>query len=97
MKKYWIYIMASKRNGTLYTGITGNLLARIWQYKRGLVEGFSKKHHVTRLVYYEEYDDVSLAIWREKRIKRWNRRWKIKIIESINPSWDDLYNNFIDS
>jgi putative endonuclease len=89
-KQYCIYILASKKYGTLYTGITSNLVQRIWQHKEGLAEGFTKKYNVHHLVYYEIHSDVYEAITPEKRIKKWNRQWKINLIEQNNPQWLDL-------
>ncbi len=91
MRTYYVYILASKRNGTLYTGVTNNLIKRIYEHKSDLIEGFTKKYRVHMLVYYEEKNDVSVAIEREKNIKKWNRQWKIELIEKSNPSWKDLY------
>ncbi len=90
--KYYVYILASKRNGTLYIGITNNLIKRIFEHKSNYVEGFTKKYQVHFLVYYEEYDEINTALLREKRIKRWRRDWKIALIEKTNPIWEDLYN-----
>ena len=90
-KEFYVYILASKRNGTLYTGVTSNLIKRIWQHKNELVEGFSKKYNVKNLVYYETHSNVESAITREKRIKKWQRAWKLRLIESKNPDWKDLY------
>jgi putative endonuclease len=89
-KQYFVYILASKANGTLYTGVTSNLVQRVNQHKEDLVEGFTKRYHVHRLVYYELHSDVYEAITREKRIKKWNRQWKINLIEQDNPQWLDL-------
>lgn len=88
-KQYFVYILASKTYGTLYTGVTNNLVQRIYQHKEGLAEGFTKKYHIHRLVYYEIHFDVYEAITREKRIKKWNRQWKINLIEQNNPQWLD--------
>ena len=90
-KQYATYIMASKRNGTLYVGVTGNLSRRVWEHKEGLYEGFTKRYGVKLLVWYETYDYVYDAIQREKNIKKWSRAWKLNLIESINPAWRDLY------
>ena len=90
MKTYYVYILASKQNGTLYIGVTSNLLKRIDEHKKGLVEGFTKKYKIHRLVYYESTSDVESAIVREKQMKKWNRQWKIKLIEKNNPDWIDL-------
>jgi len=83
--------MANKRNGTLYTGVTGNLIKRVWEHKNNLVEGFTKRYSVHQLVYFEQHEDMVSAITREKQIKKWNRAWKIRIIEKQNPKWKDLY------
>lgn len=92
-KIYYIYILASRRNGTLYTGITSDLAKRVWEHKNKLVEGFTYKYNVNKLVYYEEYNDVYEAIQREKRLKGWHRKWKLALIEKNNPYWNDLYSN----
>jgi putative endonuclease len=89
-KEYYVYILASQKYGTLYTGITSNLIKRIYQHKTGY-GGFTKKYHVTKLVYYEVHNDVNAAILREKQIKKWNRNWKINLIETNNPYWLDIY------
>lgn len=89
--EYYVYIMASKRNGTLYTGFTTDLFQRVLVHKNDLVDGFSKKYHVHMLVYYEFHDDRDNAIQREKQMKEWKRRWKIELIEKSNPEWRDLY------
>jgi putative endonuclease len=89
-KQYFVYILSSKVYGTLYTGVASNLVQRVYQHRQGLAEGFTKKYHVYRLVYYELHSDVYEAITREKRIKKWNRQWKINLIEQNNPQWLDL-------
>jgi putative endonuclease len=89
--QYHVYILASKPNGTLYIGVTSNIARRVWQHKQGLVEGFTKKYGVNRLVYCEAFARPQEAIQREKRLKKWNRAWKIQLIESTNPEWKDLY------
>lgn len=93
--KYYIYILASCYNGTLYIGVTNNLTKRVWQHKNKLVSGFTKKFSVNLLVYYEEHSDIRDAIEREKRMKKWNRQWKVHLIENDNPLWNDLYDNII--
>ena len=90
-----IYILASKRNGTLYIGVTSNLQKRAWEHKNDLVEGFTKQYKVHRLVYYELYADMVSAITREKQMKKWNRAWKLQLIESQNPNWKDLWDGII--
>ncbi len=88
MKKFYVYILCSKRNGTLYTGVTSDLVKRVYEHKHGLVEGFTKKYNVHQLVWYKIHES---AIIREKQIKKWKRAWKLKIIEKENPQWIDLY------
>ena len=85
-----VYILASKRNGTLYTGVTSDLARRVWEHKSDLVEGFTQKYGVHMLVHYEWHDDMHSAITREKQIKKWNRTWKLRLIERENPEWRDL-------
>jgi len=91
MNSYYVYIMASRQNGTLYIGVTNNLARRVYEHKNDLVEGFTKKYGVHRLVYYEQYHDADLAIQRERQMKKWNRKWKINRIQEQNPNWEDLY------
>ena len=88
-----VYLLASKRNGTLYTGVTSNLLKRVWEHRNNLVEGFTNKYGVHDLVWYELHDTMDSAIQREKLIKNWKRVWKMKVIEAGNPHWDDLYSD----
>ncbi len=90
-KLYHVYIMASRRNGTLYAGVTSDLERRVWEHKEGVYKGFTKKYGVTLLVWHEHYDYVHAAIQREKNIKKWPRKWKLNLIESMNPEWRDLY------
>ena len=94
-KQFYVYILASKRNGTLYIGVTSDLLKRVWQHKNKLVEGFTKKYDVNRLVYYEIHSDAENAIIREKQLKKWRRSWKIKLLEEKNPDWKDLYEGIL--
>ena len=91
----YVYILASKRNGTLYVGVTSDLVQRIWEHKNDLVDGFTKRYGVHKFVWYEEYEDIEDAIQREKNIKRWRREWKLDLIEQMNPSWRDLYEDFV--
>ncbi len=91
MKNYYVYILASKRNGTLQTGVNNNLLRRVVEHKRKLVKGFTEKYNVSKLVWYEQTGDIRLAIEREKEIKRWKRKWKLELIEESNPNWNDLF------
>jgi putative endonuclease len=90
-----LYILASKRNGTLYTGVTSNLVKRIWEHRNNQLEGFTKKYQIHMLVYYEVHEDMYEAIVREKQIKQWNRKWKLDLIEKMNPQWQDLWNEII--
>ena len=91
MKQYYTYILASRKNGTLYVGVTSDLLKRIYEHKQNLIDGFTKKYNVHTLVYYEVHNDIREAITREKQIKKWNRRWKMRLIEEMNSEWRDLY------
>ncbi|MGX6646686.1 GIY-YIG nuclease family protein [Maricaulaceae bacterium MS644] len=86
-----VYIMASRRNGTLYVGVTSNLPRRVFEHREGVGSAFVRKYSVTQLVWYENHDEMSLAIAREKAIKKWNRAWKLQLIEAANPHWRDLY------
>jgi putative endonuclease len=95
MDTYYVYILASKPNGVLYVGITNNLIKRIWEHRESLVEGFTQKYKVKKLVCWEETADVVSAIEREKRLKTWKRDWKIQLIEKQNPEWKDLYPELI--
>lgn len=90
-KQPCVYILASERNGTLYVGVTSDLVKRGWEHRNGLVEGFSKKYGIHKLVYYEIHDEMVPAITREKQIKKWNRKWKLKLIEARNSEWRDLW------
>ncbi|WP_341789482.1 GIY-YIG nuclease family protein [Rickettsia endosymbiont of Polydrusus tereticollis] len=87
---YWVYILCSDRNGTLYIGITNNIIRRAYEHKQKIIKGFSTKYNVTKLVYIEEFTDIKEAIAREKVIKKWKRAWKLKLIEQYNPDWKDL-------
>lgn len=90
-KHYYVYMLASERNGTLYVGVTSDVVKRAWEHREGIVEGFTKKYNVKRLVWFEIHEDVTAAIIREKQIKKWNRSWKINLIQTKNPYWKDLY------
>ena len=94
-RRYFVYLLASKRNGTLYVGVTGDFANRTWQHKSDLIEGFTKRYGVHMLVWFEEHGDIRDAIDREKQIKGWNRAWKVRLIEKQNPGWTDLYEAFI--
>ena len=90
-----VYILASKRNGTLYIGVTSNLWKRIWEHKKDLVEGFTKTYRVHTLVYFEMHENMTAAIMREKQLKKWNRAWKLQLIERHNPEWADLWQEIV--
>ena len=90
-----VYMLASKRNGTLYTGVTSNLLKRVWEHKNNIVEGFTNKYGVPSLVWYELHNTMDSAIQREKAIKNWKRAWKLKVIEKMNSDWRDLYSDLL--
>ncbi len=90
-----VYLLASKRNGTLYTGVSSNLVKRVWEHKYHVVEGFTKKYGVDILVWYEVHETMESAIRREKAIKNWKRAWKIRVIEAMNPQWRDLYSGIL--
>jgi putative endonuclease len=91
-----VYLLASGRNGTLYIGVTSNLIKRVWEHKNGITGGFTKKYNVYDLVYYEIFDDMRSAIIREKQMKKWRRAWKIELIEKSNPTWKDLWSEIIE-
>ena len=95
MKTPCVYILASKRNGTLYTGVTSHLVQRLEQHKSGMVDGFSKRYGVHFLVWYEEHDTMLSAIAREKQIKKWNRSWKLRLIEEVNPEWRNMADDLL--
>jgi putative endonuclease len=92
---YWVYILASSPGGTLYVGVTNDLVRRTYEHREGLVEGFTRKYGVKRLVYFEAHDTVIAAIQREKNIKHWSREWKIDLIVRDNPRWNDLYDQIV--
>ncbi len=94
-KQPCVYILASKRNGTLYVGVTSDLIKRIFEHKNDLADGFAKRYRIHALVYFEIHDDIATAIAREKKIKKWNRSWKLELIEKQNPDWRDLYDDII--
>ncbi len=95
MKRYYVYILASKKNGTLYIGVTSDIVKRISEHKQNFVDGFTKEYNVHALVYYEQNNEVEEAILREKQMKKWNRKWKMRLIEEKNPEWKDLYDEII--
>lgn len=91
----WVYIITDRPYGTLYTGVTSDIQRRAWEHREGVVDGFTKRYHLKRLVYVEPHDDIRIAIEREKRVKRWQRAWKVELIHSINPTWADLYDMLV--
>lgn len=93
--KYFVYILATSRNGTLYVGSTSNLIKRTWEHKQKLVDGFTKRYDINQLVYYETFDSAAAMVARERQLKQWNRLWKLKLIEAANPDWNDLYPTII--
>jgi putative endonuclease len=94
MKNYYVYILASKKNGTLYIGVTNDLKRRVYEHKNKLVKSFTEKYNVSNLVYYEFTNNIESALDREKVLKKWNRQWKIELIEKANPDWNDLSLSF---
>ena len=90
-KEYYCYLLASNPYGTLYIGVTSNLVQRIYQHKSKLIEGFTKKYNISQLVWYEIHSEIETVIYREKQIKKWNRKWKIELMQNSNPEWTDLY------
>ena len=90
-----VYMLASRKNGVLYIGVTSDLVKRVWQHKNDVAEGFSNEHGVPNLVYYELHEEMEAAILREKQLKKWNRAWKLRLIEGKNPDWDDLYESIL--
>ena len=88
---YWVYILASRKHGTIYIGVTNDLVRRVYQHKNKITKGFTAEYSVVRLVWFETHDDITAAIEREKKLKKWRREWKINLIEQDNPNWDDLY------
>ncbi len=94
-RQYYVYILANQPYGTLYVGVTNDLVRRVWEHKNAFVEGFSSRHHLDRLVWFETHESPYEAITREKLIKKWHRDWKVNLIQAMNPSWDDLYESVI--
>jgi len=95
MKGGWVYIVTNKPYGTLYVGVTSDLAKRAWEHREGVVDGFSRRYELKRLVVAEFHDEIQLTIQREKNIKHWKRRWKVDLIEKSNPDWDDLYSSLV--
>ncbi len=95
MNEYYAYILANKRNGTLYIGVTNDIVRRVYEHRTSEIDGFTKKYGVHRLVYYERCSDVLEAIAREKQLKNWHRQWKVELIEQANPTWEDLYDEIV--
>jgi len=94
-RQFYIYIMANKRNGTIYIGVTNDLARRVYEHREGLVKGFTSRYGLKSIVYYEVFDSVSLAIQRETSLRRWPRRWKLALIEKANPQWKDLVDEIV--
>ena len=94
-RTYFVYLLASKKNGTLYCGVTNDLARRVWQHRQESVDGFTSKYHVHRLVWFETHNDIGFAITREKQIKKWKRAWKTELIQHENPEWHDLYDSLV--
>jgi putative endonuclease len=92
---HWVYILASRRNGTLYVGVTRDLVRRVFEHREADVPGFTSRYEVKRLVHFESYDDVRYALQREKNLKHWSRAWKLALIEKANPTWRDLYDDIV--
>jgi putative endonuclease len=90
-----VYIMASSRNGTLYIGVTSDLVKRVWEHRSDFIEGFTSRYATHRLIYFELYDDILAAIAREKQLKHWKRTWKLRLIEGSNPEWRDLWQDIV--
>ena len=95
-KRGYLYILASKRNGTLYVGVTSDLVKRVWQHRERLVDGFTKRYGVHHLVYFEVHEEFREAIIREKQLKKWQRAWKVELIEGMNPGWGDLFDSLLE-
>ena len=93
--RFWVYILASQPGGTLYVGVTNDLVRRAYEHRSGIVPGFTKRYDIKQLVYYEPHDSIQAAIQREKNIKHWPREWKIDLIVSLNPDWRDLYDDIV--
>ena len=91
MKQYYVYILSSSKNGTLYIGVTSDLIKRVYEHQQGFISSFTKRYKVHKLVYFETTPDINAAIAREKQLKKWKRQWKIELIERHNPNWNDLY------
>ncbi len=96
MKPFYVYMLCSSRNGTLYVGVTSDLVKRVYEHKNNLVAGFTKMYKVHHLVWYESHDSAETAIEREKQIKKWERPWKLRLIEELNPKWKDLYDDLLE-
>ncbi|MFG1269111.1 GIY-YIG nuclease family protein [Xanthobacter sp. DSM 14520] len=95
MRGGWVYILTNRPNGTLYVGVTNDLVRRVWEHRQGFADGFTKRYGLTKLVYFEDHTEIALAIQREKAIKHWSRAWKARLILDTNPQWRDLYEDII--
>ena len=94
-KLYFVHILANRKNGPIYIGVTSDLLKRVYEHKNKLVDGFTKKYNIHQLVFYEATESIESAVIREKQMKKWNREWKVNLIEKFNPEWNDLYDNLL--
>ena len=94
-RSYCVYLLTNRPRGTLYVGVTGNLARRVWEHREGLIDGFTKKYGLKQLVWYQMTESIEAAIVREKQIKKWNRAWKVELIETMNPGWMDLYSQIV--
>ena len=94
-KNFYVYILTNQRNGTLYVGVTSDLIKRVWEHKNKVLKGFTEQYNVNKLVYYEHFVDAEHAIGREKRLKKYNRKWKTDLIERMNPAWKDMYEDLL--
>ena len=95
MKCYYVYILASRKDGALYIGVTSDLIKRVWEHKNTVTKGHTEKYNIKKLIYFEQYEEVEQAIYREKKLKAWKREWKIELIETTNPEWRDLYEEMV--
>ncbi|MFG1375520.1 GIY-YIG nuclease family protein [Xanthobacter autotrophicus] len=95
MRGGWVYLLTNRPNGTLYVGVTNDLVRRVWEHRQGTADGFTKRYGLMRLVYFEEHAEISMAIQRERSMKHWPRAWKVRLILDLNPQWRDLYNDII--
>ncbi|XVN40843.1 MAG: GIY-YIG nuclease family protein [Rickettsia endosymbiont of Argas persicus] len=95
MKEYYVYVLSNKYDGTLYIGVTSDIIKRVWQHKQKVIKGFTTKYNLDKLVYFEQFNDINLAISHERLLKEYKRKWKLDLIEANNPNWHDLYEDII--